>query len=238
MRDYAYSAPRRRRHTGRSGGYSILDQEWLHTLLFYILPFIVINGLIFFLVTTKPEYELTIGEAHDYQTTDIQLHINSFLPVKELNVTLDSEPVELTPLKKNSYTATISKNGVLEIYVKSFNGMVSNNYEHISILDDNPPAVDAYAIEDGVLTFTLVDSQSGIDFNSVYATDSMGVTVYPSSVNKTSGEITFNMDANGLTVFANDLSGNQSQTTFTPQSSAEDGEAGDSGLSVETQSAE
>lgn len=222
MRDYAYSTSRRRKNTGRSGRSVSSGQEWLHNLLFYILPFIVINGLIFFLVTTKPECELIIGEDHDYLSTEIKINIKSFLPTKDLAVTLDSEPVELVKGKKNSYTATITKNGALEISVKSVNGMAASSYEYIGILDDNPPAVSSSAIEDNMLTFTLEDSQSGVNFDSIYATDSLGITVYPASVDKNTGTVTFPMDEDGLTVFISDMSGNQGQTTFKPQSASDD----------------
>lgn len=38
-----------------------LDSDLLQVLLFYILPFIVINSIIFFVVTAKPKYELTVS---------------------------------------------------------------------------------------------------------------------------------------------------------------------------------
>lgn len=218
MRDYAYSTSRRRRHTGRSGHSVSSGQEWLHILLFYVLPFIVVNGLIFFLVTTKPKCELTVGETNDYLSTEVQLSIKSFLPTKDLTVTLDSEPLEMVKGKNGIYTATVTKNGALEISVKSMNGMAASSYEYISVLDDNPPAVSSSAFEDGILTFTLEDSQSGVNYDSIYATDSVGITIYPTSIDKNTATITFPMDADGLTVFISDMSGNQGQITFTPQS--------------------
>ena len=230
MRDYTYSTAQRRKHTGRSGRSVSSGQEWLHNLLFYILPFIVINGLIFFLVTTKPKCELVIGEDHDYLSTEIKLDIKSFLPTKDLTVTLDSEPLELVKVKKNSYTAVITKNGALDISVKSMNGMTASIYEYVGVLDDNPPSLNNSVVEDGILTFTIEDSQSGVNFDAIYATDSMGITIYPASIDKTTGTVTFPIDADGLTIYTSDLSGNQGQTTVTPQS-ASDGGAEDTGSS-------
>ena len=43
----------------------------------------------------------------------------------------------------------------------------------------------------GILTITAEDSQSGINFDAVYATDEEEKTVKPSHINKESGEITF-----------------------------------------------
>ncbi|MBT9777392.1 hypothetical protein GPL15_12855 [Clostridium sp. MCC353] len=228
MRDYTYSNTHRRNHAGRSGHSVSSGQEWLHNLLFYILPFIVINGLIFFLVTTKPKCELVIGEDHDYLSTEIKLDIKSFLPTKDLTVTLDSEPLELEQVKKNSYKAVITKNGALDISVKSANGMTASIYEYVGILDDNPPSLNNSVVEDGILTFTIEDSQSGVNFDAIYATDSMGITIYPTSIDKATGTITFPIDSDGLTIYTSDLSGNQGQTTVTPQS-ASDGSSENSG---------
>ena len=50
------------RHTYRSSRpykyHNTLDSDLIQLLLFYILPFILVNGIIFFLVTTKPKYEV------------------------------------------------------------------------------------------------------------------------------------------------------------------------------------
>ena len=213
MREYAYDSPRRQKSSGRYRQ-SSSNTEWVHILLFYILPFIIVNGLIFFLVTAKPSFQLTIGETHDYLSTEIQLKVKSILPTKELSVALNSEPVELTKGKGGVYTAALTKNGTLELSVKSLNGMAAFQYENISILDDNPPAVDKYSIEDGILTFTLEDSQSGIDYNSIYAIDASGVSIFPKTADKNTGTVTFEMESDTLTVFTSDLSGNESQTTF------------------------
>lgn len=73
----------------------LLQIPGIRLLLFYILPFLVINGLIFFLVTAKPKYELTVGETHDYQTTDITFSITSHMPLKTVTITMDSQPLDL-----------------------------------------------------------------------------------------------------------------------------------------------
>ena len=106
----------------------LLQIPGIRLLLFYILPFLVINGLIFFLVTAKPKYELTVGETHDYQTTDITFSITSHMPLKTVTITMDSQPLDLVKTGNKTYQATISKNGILEIYMENFNGMAIYGY--------------------------------------------------------------------------------------------------------------
>lgn len=208
MNNYTYS------RSYSSKGYKNPTDDWLHTLLFYVLPFLVINGLIFFFVTTTPKCTLTVGENHNYVSAEIEITLKSVLPTKNLTVTLDSEPVELTAKGKKTYTATLEKNGLLEISVGSINGMSTTRYEQISVLDDIPPSCEEYSIEEGILSFKLVDTQSGIDYNSIYATDHQGLTVLPLSTDRQKGTITFAMDPMGLTVHSKDLTGNEGQTVF------------------------
>ena len=83
-----------------------MDSDLIRVLLFYILPFLAVNGIIFFLVTTKPEYELVIGSTNDYRTTEITFSIKSFMPLKEVTIKIDSEPLDLVKTGKKTYRAT------------------------------------------------------------------------------------------------------------------------------------
>lgn len=191
-----------------------VDSELLYLLLFYILPFIVVNGIIFFLVTTKPKYELVVEGTHDYRTTDITFSIKSFMPLKEVTVKMDSEPVDLVKVGKKKYQATIDHNGSLEIYMKNFNSMALLEYEYIDILDNEAPSVDDCVFEDGILTFTISDSQSGVDYSSIIGHTDTGEEILPLSVVQDTGVVAFPMDSRGLTVSARDMSGNEFLTTF------------------------
>ena len=193
---------------------SAMDSELARLLLFYILPFIVVNGIIFFLVTTKPRYELVVEGTNDYRTTDITFSIKSIMPLKEVTVKMDSEPLNLVKVGKKKYKATIDHNGSLEVYMKNFNSMALLEYEYIDILDNEAPSVDDCVFEDGILTFTISDTQSGVDYSSIIAHTSAGEQILPISVSQDSGVVAFPMGSEGLTVSARDMSGNEFHTTF------------------------
>src|SRR5699024_8981898 len=161
--------------------------------------------LIFFLVTAKPKYELTVGETHDYQTTDITFSITSHMPLKTVTITMDSQPLDLVKTGNKTYQATISKNGILEIYMENFNGMAIYGYEMIDILDNESPDLTSYQVENGVLTFTVSDSQSGVDFDSIHGTTDSGQTVAPLSVDRSSSTVQFQLGSQGLTVSIKDM---------------------------------
>ncbi|MCI8659926.1 MAG: hypothetical protein HFG54_06740 [Lachnospiraceae bacterium] len=190
--------------------------------LFYILPFIVFNGLLFYCVTSAPKISLELRDTNDYLTSEATMTIDSWFPTKKISVNMDGEILELTKGKRRSYTVPVTRNGVLEATVVNLNGMSSTVFRHVNILDDNPPSFENASLEDGLLTLRVSDSQSLVNPDSVYATDSVGQQRSPLSVerieNQTDNtidyELQFDMDLNGLHVFIQDKAGNEAQKTF------------------------
>lgn len=78
------------------------SSDLIHLLLFYILPFIIVNAIIFFLATTKPDYELTISGTNDYRTTTITFTIKSIMPLKEVTIKMDTQPIDLVKVGKRN----------------------------------------------------------------------------------------------------------------------------------------
>ncbi len=193
---------------------SILRLEWVRLLLFYILPFVVVNLIIFFLVTTKPGYEVTIANTSDYRTTDVTFTITSFMPLRSVTITLDGEPLNLTQVGRKSYRSTVTRNGVLEISMENFNHMSITGYEVIDVLDNELPDVTSYTLADGHLTLWLSDTQSGIDYENLSAVTGDGRVIAPLSVDKNAGTAVFEIDTTGLTVSVKDMSGNEYQPVF------------------------
>lgn len=188
---------------------------FLHVFLFYVLPFIVFNAVLFYAVTAVPKFSLNVADTNDYLTTEATLSLDSFYPTKSVQVSLDGEALEITKEKGRTYSIPISKNGVLEVVVENWNGMSSTVFEHVDILDENPPAFDTPQIIDGVVTLTVTDSQSGVDFDSIYATDSEGNQIDPLTVDRSSNTLSFEMDPNGLYVHAQDKAGLKVEARFT-----------------------
>ena len=193
---------------------SILRLEWVRLLLFYILPFVVVNLIIFFLVTTKPSYEVTIADTNDYRTTNVTFTITSFMPLRNVTITLDGEPLDLTQIGRKSYQSTVTRNGVLEIHMENFNHMAITGYKVIDVLDNELPDVTSYTLADGQLTLWLSDTQSGIDYENLSAVTGDGREITPLSVDKNAGTAVFEIDTTGLTVTIKDMSGNEYQPSF------------------------
>lgn len=224
----SYSAPRSDRMSGSPGSrrgksakrntyntQSWKDNRILRNLVFYVLPFVVVNLILFTLITASPKIELTIGETTDYKTVDISFRVRSILPIREMTVTLESQPVEVER-SDGAYRATLDSNGTLEIYAEGWNGMSVRDNEHIAVLDDAAPVLDQedYVLEDGHLEFLVSDSQSGVDFSSIYGTEADGQNVRPASYSEDTGRVVFEMEGSDVTVFVSDFAGNISQAAF------------------------
>ena len=224
----SYSAPRSDRMSGSPGSrrgksakrntyntQSWKDNRILRNLVFYVLPFVVVNLILFTLITASPKIELTIGETTDYKTVDISFRVRSILPIREMTVTLESQPVEVER-SDGAYRATLDSNGTLEIYAEGWNGMSVRDNEHIAVLDDAAPVIDQedYVLEDGHLEFLVSDSQSGVDFSSIYGTEADGQNVRPASYSEDTGRAVFEMEGSDVTVFVSDFAGNISQAAF------------------------
>ncbi len=210
------NTPRRRRRQKNTAG------EWMHVLLFYILPFVVFNSLLFFLVTSKPSLKVTVADTKDYLSTEIQVEIHSFLPTADLTLTMDGEPVELTKIKNRSYSALVNKNGSVEATVKNFNGMTATAFEQVNVLDELPPSVENASVIDGILTLTITDSQAGVDFDSIRASDSSGESVEPLSVNRDTNTLSYKMETDSIQIVARDRAGNKSSSTITANNGSVD----------------
>ena len=224
----SYSAPRSDRMSGSPGSrrgksakrntyntQSWKDNRIMRNLVFYVLPFVVVNLILFTLITASPKIELTIGETTDYKTVDISFRVRSILPIREMTVTLESQPVEVER-SDGAYRATLDSNGTLEIYAEGWNGMSVRDNEHIAVLDDAAPVIDQedYVLEDGHLEFLVSDSQSGVDFSSIYGTEADGQNVRPASYSEDTGRVVFEMKGSDVTVFVSDFAGNISQAAF------------------------
>lgn len=216
---------------------SRFPQKLKNALLFFVLPYLVINGLIFFFVTATPDVDIAVKDTSDYQTTQVEFKINTILPVKELTVQMESEPLEYTETGRNSYICDVYQNGMVYVTVKSINGMQTNNYVSVSVLDDTAPSIDeeSCVISGGNLTFTISDSQSGVDFESIYGIYDGGKEVKPTRIDQSSGSVTIPMYSDSIELHFEDMVGNARMGTIS--SSMDYNEEGASEEGAETEAA-
>ncbi len=201
------SRPRAQRYRSQQ------KNDWVNLLLFYILPFVVINLILFFCVTTRPKITLELSDTHDYLTTESTLTIKSWFPTKSVSLSMDNEELEWVK-DGRTYKASIIKNGTIEATVTNVNGMSTTLFEQVNLLDDTPPTIEESDVVDGILSLTVADSQSGINFDSIRAENSAGEAVEAINIDRNNASISYVMDASGIFVYVQDKAGNQVRGSF------------------------
>lgn len=185
-------------------------------LLFYLLPYLIINGIILMLVISSPKIEFSGPDTNDYNTCTVQIDVHSLLPLKELSASIEGIPVEL--VKENgNYLATLEYNGNLAVTAVSLNGMQRTIYIPVNLLDDVKPVIDEESVylQNGILEFDVSDTQSGVDFDSIYGVDGDGDNIKPTDIDKEKGHVTFSLKSDSIHVYIPDLSGNVLEASFT-----------------------
>ena len=191
------------------------DGSFLSLLLFWILPFLLVNGILFFALTSQPDFEVTVNDPGDFKSAEIVVKVKSIFPNNGLNARLAEVPLELEETENKTYTATVHTNGTLEVSMENKNGMNKIVYENVNCIDDTPPAFTESDNAAGFVSFYVDDSQSGVDFGSLYAIDSNGNRLTPSMIDEGESLVVFNYDTPTLEVHAFDNVGQESVISFT-----------------------
>lgn len=219
-----------------------LSNKYIRVLLFYILPYLVINGIVLLLVCSSPRISVEVKDTDNYISTEVSFTVKSLLPIKELNVALESEPVEYTKSGK-TYTCTVDKNGTFTVDAKALNGMSRSVYTDINLLDDAAPSIDESSISysRGELSFIIEDTLSGVNYTELYATADDGEQIKPSSTDTASGAVTMLLPktAEHVELHYEDMVGNAGTAKISLSAAGAVTESSsDSSESSETESAE
>ena len=190
------------------------DGSFLSLLLFWILPFIVINGILVFIFTAKPNFEVTVTDPGNFMSADINVKIKSHFPNDGLVVMFEGEPLEMQDRGDGIYSATVNKNGTVEVSMNNINGMNKIVYETVDCVDDTPPTFTESDAATGFVSFFVDDAQSGVDFKSIYAIDSNGQRLQPSYIDEGEALVVFNFDTPSLEVHAFDNMGREAIISF------------------------
>ena len=208
MGSYQNQSSRQSSHTRRR------SDGFRHVLLFYVLPFLIFNGILFYCVTASPKLTIEVADTQDYLTTQVRVQVTSLFPVKSLEVTLVGTPLEMTQESKRSYVVTVNKNGSVEADITNINGMFGQFFDHVNVLDDVPPTFDSPKFDKDILTLNVNDSQSGVNFDSIKAVNADGQSIEPLVFDRSSGIISYKVGSNGIQITALDKAGNEVQRSY------------------------
>ena len=179
----------------------------------YIIAFIFLNVIIFFAVTSQPHFEISTVADSDSKSVEIRVTQKSFFPLQSFTMTLDDSPLSYTK-NGNTYVATATKNGTLEVVATNLNTMSQTIYERIDNIDSTAPTIFAQLVKKGVLNITFEDGHSDIDYDSIYAIDSDDRKLKPSKIDEEEGRATFEFDTYSIKAYVSDTAGNEGEVEF------------------------
>ena len=194
-----------------------LSEKILRFFLGFLIPFVVINGFIYYIYIQCPSIKVVDTDSNEYEENKIKFVVNCHIPVKDVTVTFDNN---LIPYNKtnNNYSIDISENGVYTIKAVAINGAVSNYSVPVESKDNVPPTIntETAVITGNTLIINVSDNESNINYDNLYATLEDGTKILPKMTDKSIGSVQFQIDSGKkVVVHVEDEYGNYSETSFT-----------------------
>lgn len=183
----------------------------------FLIPFLAINGLIFFIYIQCPSIQVVSKDSNEFEENKIKFSVDCRLPIKEVSVSLLDKNIAYSKVN-NSYVVDVNDYGTYTIKATAINGAVSIYNAPIENKDVTPPTIDTETavITGNILNINIRDNESGINYDNLYATLEDGSKVEPMSVDKESGNVKFEIKTgNKIVVHLEDEYGNSSETPFT-----------------------
>ena len=186
-------------------------------LFCFLIPYVLINGIILFLFIQTPKIHVIEQDSKDYEENKIKFTIDSVLPLTDIKTYYQESEIAYSKLG-DTYIVNADNNGTYQIKVTSLNRSSSNSIVDIESQDINPPTIDlnSAVITGNSLIISVHDNQSDINYDKIYATLENGTKLTPTYIDKASGTVQFQInEGKKVVVHVEDSFGNHSETSFT-----------------------
>ena len=189
----------------------------LRFLFCFLLPYVIINGLIFFLYIQVPTITLIDDESPEYEDSKIKFTISCLLPISDVKAYFDDKEISYSKLG-DTYIIEASENGSYQINATALNKASTQVIATIETRDVVSPTIDIdNAIVTGnTLIFSVYDIQSEINYDKLYATLEDGSVIQPAYTDQSSGNVQFQIElGKKIIIHVEDIEGNATETAFT-----------------------
>ena len=183
----------------------------------FLIPYILINGIVFFLFIQTPKINVVEQDSKDYEENKIKFSIDCLLPVTDVKTYYQESEIAYSKLG-SVYIINADNNGAYKINVTALNNSTANSIIEIDTQDSVPPTIDldSAVITGNTLIISVHDNQSGINYDNLYATLENGTRLNPTYIDKSSGTVQFHItEGKTVIVHVEDDFGNHSDTSFT-----------------------
>lgn len=178
------------------------------TLQKAILVIILIAFCCVPLLFIKPNF--TAEEVKDDNSViSYKITVSAILPINSVTASMNGKNLQVSKNTDGTYVVYPSENGDMTIGVYLVSNQFSEQTVTVTDVDLTIPEVTDKYLKDGIVHLTVKDDESGIDYDSIYAVTDDGETIYPSSADEDTGEITFPRPDGSYNIYISDRNGNQ-----------------------------
>lgn len=148
----------------------------------------------------------------------VEFRINSFIPVREINASLNEKPLDIREEGYQKYSIDIKENGYLLLEVYSVTGLHSSQSVKVDSIDDEAPHIMNHCLEDGNIKIFLSDKDGvGIDYGSIIAfIPEAGQYERPLRVDSGEGYAIFKYPQSRTYITVADKNGNEMTAVLSP----------------------
>ena len=182
----------------------------------FLIPYVLINGIIFFLYIQVPSINIVQPDSKEYEADKVKFSVECFLPITNVKTYFNDTEIAYKKLG-DYYIIDASDNGLYKIDVVALNNATDSATGAVETKDAVAPSIDFdnAIITGNVLIFSVYDDQAQINYDNIYATLENGERIYPTYMDKSSGNIQFKIESGEkLVVHVEDIDGNSSEASF------------------------
>ena len=164
--------------------------------------------------------EMTVADKSvDDTSPRYEIAVHTLLPIKSVTASINGANMPVYETDNHIYSIDPTRSGTVTVTATTINEQINTITIDVKVVrtDTTPPElVKSATVGDSVYLY-IKDTDSGIDYSSIYGKDANGNTVEPRSHNSKDGYVIFGYPESKTQIYVSDKDGNTLQLTLSAQ---------------------
>ena len=179
-----------------------------------ILVVVIVLVLFIPLLFVRGHYTVE-NKTESFQSSVYEVHVAGIFPV-QVTAVQDGLHLPVYDIGHRTFSIEPTKNGKVDVCITYFNQQKSHHTITVTQIDSKAPALISSQVSSKKVYLYVSDSESGIDYESIYALDAHSNTILPASYDSENGYVVFESPASAINVYIPDMAGNELILILTP----------------------
>lgn len=179
-----------------------------------ILVIVIILLLLSPLLFVRGNYSV-VDKTGEAQSPVYEIHVTGIFPV-QVSATQNGLHLPVYDAGIRTFSIEPTKNGMMDICITFFNQQEIHHTIMVTQMDTTAPSFISSQVSNKSVYLYVSDSESGIDYESIYAKDAAGDIISPVSYDVEDGLVVFESPASSINVHIPDMAGNELLLVLTP----------------------